>query len=295
MNEKFYGWIKNVREMAVQRNFMAVKIPDIIDLTAYAPHVINQLQVGRCTGCGIGGTLAATMNQLGLNPTNDFVFSPDGIYNGERVLEGTLSQDCGGQPVDGYRWISAHGVLPYAVMPLTASLNTTNPLVDAGQAVMLPNFQPVGIDTTPETVIDNLLDALASNHLVAQGAAFFAAWESYTGGVLPLQDAHQPVGGGHETYYLYADSVRRIFKLRNSWGTGWGESGDYEMSFDQLPILAGMGMDLHYSSFSAPVTPVPPTPVPQKRCCLTLAILHEMRYNKVNGNRRVNEYENCCA
>jgi hypothetical protein len=69
---------------------MATKLPDIIDLSMYRPKIVDQLQVGRYSGCGIGGATSGKLAQLGLNPNNDFIVSPDDLYNGARVLEGIL-------------------------------------------------------------------------------------------------------------------------------------------------------------------------------------------------------------
>lgn len=280
-----YGWIKSERESKQKHEFMALPIPVVIDLSKNASVVINQLQVGRCTGCGIGGALSSTLTALGLNPSKSFYFSPDDIYNGERVIEGTLTEDVGGQPVDGYEWIELHGVLPYSVMPITPKLNETNPLVYESQTIQLAGFQGVQIPSSGD-IVASVLDALAAGHYVTQGAAFFSAWESIGGnGIVPLQHDYDPVAGGHETYYIGANQTTQLFEMTNSWGTAYGKGGHYFMPFAQLPILAGMvgSIDLHYPVFTG-IIPVP-TPQPVKKKCHLFALLEQMRYN--HGETRV--------
>ena len=281
-----YGWIKSERESKQKHEFMALPIPVVIDLSKNASVVINQLQVGRCTGCGIGGALSSTLTALGLNPSKSFYFSPDDIYNGERVIEGTLTEDVGGQPVDGYEWIELHGVLPYSVMPITPKLNETNPLVYESQTIQLAGFQGVQIPSSGD-IVASVLDALAAGHYVTQGAAFFSAWESIGGnGIVPLQHDYDPVAGGHETYYIGANQTTQLFEMTNSWGTAYGKGGHYFMPFAQLPILAGMvgSIDLHYPVFTG-IIPVPTPPQPVKKKCHLFALLEQMRYN--HGETRV--------
>jgi len=116
------------------------------------------------------------------------------------------------------------------------------------------------------------LDAMAAWNFVTQGAAFFAAWEDYKGGVMPLQRTTDPIGGYHETFYYKADTVAQIFYLQNSWGPLWGEGGLYQMPFAQVPILAKMGMDLHYAVFTAPSVPPPMLKSPYKYWQVPVAI-----------------------
>jgi hypothetical protein len=257
MEKRYYGWQKSQKELPNKHKFGAIKLPDIIDLSQYKPVVVNQLEVGRCTGCGIGGAMSGKMSQLGRNLGNQFYWSPDDLYNGARVLEGSLNTDVGAEPVDVYKWVQEHGAIPYADMPIIPALSVTNPLLLESKAIMLPAFTPVQIDTRLDTVVANILDAMAAGNFVTQGAAFFAAWEDYKTGVLPLQRPTDPIGGFHETFYYKANTLTQIFYLQNSWGPLWGEQGLYQMPFDQVPILAKMGMDLHYATFNAPSSPTP--------------------------------------
>jgi hypothetical protein len=272
MEKRYYGWQKSQKGLLNKHKFSAIKLPDIIDLSQYKPEVINQLQVDRCTGCGIGGAMSGKMSQLGLNPGNQFYWSPDDLYNGARVLEGTLNEDVGAQPVDVYKWVQEHGVIRYADMPVSPTLSTINPQVLESEAIRLPYFTPVQIDTRAESVVANILDAMANWNFVTQGAAFFAAWEDYKGGVLPLQWPNYSIGGYHETFYYKADTVAQIFYLQNSWGPLWGENGLYQMPFAQVPILAKMDMDLHYANFTAPSVQPPMLKSPDKYWQLPAAI-----------------------
>ena len=264
MAKRYYGWQKSTRELPDKHKYTALPLPDVIDLSQYKPVVVDQLKVNRCTGCAIGGALSGKMSELNLNPGNRFYWSPDDLYNGARILESKLTLDSGAQPVDVYKWIQQHGVIPYVDMPLTPQLSIVNPETLARDAIKLPYFTPVQIDTNPKNVVAHILDAMVAGHFVAQGAVFFLEWEDYIGGVLPLQQVIDPIAGYHETFYYKANTVSKVFYLQNSWGTEWGDGGLYEMPFEQVPILATMGMDLHYATFTAPRILAPQPQAPQQ-------------------------------
>ena len=180
-----YGWVKSQVEFRQKHTYSGIKLPDIIDLSAYKPLVVNQLNIGRCTGCGIGGSLSGKMSQLGLNPGNFFYWSPDDLYNGARKLEGTLNEDAGAQPTDVYTWVKKYGAIPYSLWPISPNLSTVDPSTEESEAIMLPDFVPVQLDTTPANALVHLLDALAAGNFVTIGASYFAAWEKYSGAYNP--------------------------------------------------------------------------------------------------------------
>jgi hypothetical protein len=279
--QRYYGRLKSTRKFDRQHKYMAIKLPNIIDLSAYRPKIVNQLQVGRCSGCGIGGATSGKLSQLGLNPKNDFIVSPDDLYNGARVIEGTLSADDGAEAVDVYAWIQKYGYIPYNLWPISAKLSTVNPITLKSEAIQLPNFASVGIDTSVDGALANLLDALAAGNFVTVGADYFSEWERYKGGMQPVIQSNGQIAGGHEEYFYYADMTQRYLKRANSWGTtdfgqdnpGIDKGCEY-ISFDEIPILAGMGMDLHYATFTAPAPqPVPPV----KKKCRIFTLLGEHR------------------
>lgn len=72
------------------------------------------------------------------------------------------------------------------------------------------------------------------------------------------------IRGGHEVEVTGMDVVTRMFRCANSWGTDYGDKGYFQFSFDVMGrLLAEQGEAVSFIPITAPA-PVPtPTPVPQ--------------------------------
>lgn len=274
IQKRFYGAIPSTRDVPVKHSYKGIKLDTIIDLTPYRPMIINQGQVNGCVGCGVGGVLSGEMIKMGIAQPGTFTVSPWGVYNGARKLEGTLAINEGVQSVDAYIWVQRNGYIPWVDFPIGPfSDQDPSQLPLSAEEIMLPNFTPVQLDASVEGALPSLLEALQLGHLVSIGAPYFFAWEGYKGGMQPIYDHTQYVAGDHEEYFYYADNNQRYFKRANSWGTeNFGQNnpspdqGCEYIPFDQIPLLAAMGIDMRYATFTTPA-PAPdpgpgPTPTP---------------------------------
>jgi C1A family cysteine protease len=74
----------------------------------------------------------------------------------------------------------------------------------------------------------------------------FTVYDSFEGaqvaqtGVVPMPQPGENVVGGHCVVAVGYDSVKRVFIIRNSWGTKWGMKGYCTMPYEYLvsPQLA---------------------------------------------------------
>ena len=46
-----------------------------------------------------------------------------------------------------------------------------------------------------------------------------------------MPQAHEQPLGGHEVLMVGYDDATRLFKIRNSWGPGWGQHGYFQMPY----------------------------------------------------------------
>jgi hypothetical protein len=267
MPKRFYGGKRSTKTLNRQHTFRGVQVPNLIDLTQWKPKVINQLQVGRCSGCGPGGMISGHLSQLGFNPKNDFIVSPDDLYNLGRKKEGTLGADDGAEPYDVLTMAQEYGIIPYVDWPISQNLSTLDPTIPAeeAEAIKYPGFTPVQIDVSnPNTALANILDAMAPDtdnpmgKFINFGFAWFSIWEEYTSGLLPMQTVNDSIAGYHDTFSFKADIVNQKFFNQNSWDTNWGEEGCYELPFAMIPVLVQLGMEAEYVTFSGAPTPPPP-------------------------------------
>lgn len=82
-------------------------------------------------------------------------------------------------------------------------------------------------------------------------------------GIIPMPRPSEAAVGGHDVILCgYNDATRR-FKLRNSWGREWGQSGHGEIPYEYAtnPQMAGDFWTVRHSAIPTP-DPVPPSPPP---------------------------------
>ncbi|HMK64558.1 MAG TPA: C1 family peptidase, partial [Thermodesulfobacteriota bacterium] len=84
----------------------------------------------------------------------------------------------------------------------------------------------------------------------------YADFFSYHGGIYSYTTgAYQ---GGHAVLIVGYDDVNQCFIVKNSWGTGWGESGYFRIAYNQMasPIYFGSGTLTYYGTLTAPAITV---------------------------------------
>jgi C1A family cysteine protease len=227
-----YGWIPQLPDLRdAQLKIDAVtSLPKSIDLstTPNMPPIYDQGQLGSCTGNAISGAVDYENHKLVgqfLTPSRLWV------YYQERVIEGTVSQDSGGQIRDGVKAVAKLGVCPETDWPYDISTFAKAPpkkdYTDALKDRVL-TYQAVTQD------LFALKSVLAKGMPIVFGFTVYEAFESQAvadSGIVPMPDPQEKVVGGHAVVLVgYDDAVDR-FRVRNSWGTGWGQKGYFEMPY----------------------------------------------------------------
>ena len=259
MTEHSYGWIKDKFNVAAVYHEPVVKVlPPSTNNRIYFPTVQNQDGVGICGGFSWTEHINAVCKQIG-QPVDRF--SENWTYNGCRFIMGTLNQDSGVTNDDVILWLTRNGFLVYPYWPFLDKLDTTDPNTKKALAVTYPNFTSYRVDNG----VDGLKQAMADGHTVVVGCPWFAEWENYSGGVLPIPTTSSQVVGGHDTLWGDYDDSMQAFYCQNSWDTTWGIAGHFWVPYAAINVFKQMGgYDAHYLTFSPlpvpPPTPVPPTP-----------------------------------
>lgn len=258
------GWKKDQRdERDYLRGRVAVALPDTADLSAYLPSVRDQGNLGSCTGFGIGGNLTGTAKQQGAYTE---WFSPTWIYNGARLIDGSLGEDCGAYPRDCLEFIRANGSLLEHLHPYKDTLDTTDPTKWACAPEALK--WPIVNYTRLVDGVDGILGALAGVHLVSIGTPWYGSWsEPDANGI--MSENYRSVAGGHEYLCYGYDSIKKLIYCQNSWGAGWGKSGRFAIPFSAVDAFkADGGYDAHIVAVDwepDPLPPDPPVPVPSDK------------------------------
>lgn len=236
-----YGWIPQLPDLRdAQLQIQPVtSLPSSVDLsgTANMPPVYDQGELGSCTANAISAAVDFEnhrQNGTFLTPSRLW------IYYQERVIESTVNQDSGAQIRDGMKAVAQLGVCPETDWPYDISTFTgpppQNDYTDALKDTIL-TYQ------APPQQLFALKSVLAGGLPVVFG---FTAYESFespqvaSSGVLPMPDPQENVIGGHAVMLVGYDDSHDRFRVRNSWGPGWGQKGYFEMPYLYLtsPALA---------------------------------------------------------
>ncbi len=229
-----YGWRPSGRPSAHPRyatpvHHTAGNLPRSVDLSPECPAVYDQGELGSCTANALAGLFQFLLMKLG-KPS----FAPSRlmIYWGERQIEGTVNEDSGANGDDGMTFLQTKGVCRETTWPYDPTRFTEIPPTNAwAEAATHKLGSPMTIDNT------NLLEiksCLASGYPIAFGFIVYPELESEKvaqTGILNMPGLFERPIGGHEVLMVGYDDATRHFKIRNSWGPGWGQSGYFEMPY----------------------------------------------------------------
>jgi C1A family cysteine protease len=230
---KGYGWHPDLPD---QRDLLFAPAPEStkglppsVDLTPQMPTVYDQGQLGSCTANATAAALefdATKQGEAADTPSRLF------IYYGERVIEGTVGQDSGAQIRDGVKVAATQGVPPETDWPYDISKFADQPPQKAyDDATQHKAVKYLSVTPT------HLRSALADGFPVIIGFTVYTAFESQEvakSGELNMPAAGEKVLGGHAVLVVgYDDSTQR-FRVRNSWGSGWGQEGYFTMPYAYL-------------------------------------------------------------
>lgn len=254
------GWHRQKRDDRDRlfRPPSAIVLPPALDLTqTYTVPVVDQGQLGSCTGNGIAGALA----YLQLQEKASLVYpSRLFIYYNERVIEGTVAQDAGANIRDGIKAVVSQGYCAETDWPYDISQFATQPSAQSyadATKDLVKTYQAVNV------AIPDLQMALASGFPVIVGFDVYDSFMNSMTGDIPMPSAGESVQGGHCVIVVGYDQATQKFKFQNSWGTSWGAYG----GFGFLPFAylgsSTYGSDYWIVTGDSSVTPTPiPTPTP---------------------------------
>jgi hypothetical protein len=237
------------------------------DLRSHAPRVLSQNACGSCVGHGAATGIATAADAagaclFGLDADDLTVAcSPRDLYAGARCTDRMLAglpnttplSDDGTEVLSVVQYAREWGVRAIGPMPMRAVDPVSGDAYDADSdcvpsnvndeptfaelqtdsANLLPEPHQI-VSSGPQRVTEYCL-ALDAKHPIVFGTLIDSNFLRYTGGtVIGAQNRRDPDGGGHCMvllgYRTDPATGKRIFIGRNSWGTGWGNSGDFECS-----------------------------------------------------------------
>ncbi len=219
------------RDFGVERMPKLALLPSSVDLSKWCGPIRNQGQLGACTAFASTAMLEFLFNKY---KSKALIFSPEFQYYQERFLDGTLGQgDTGSTGRTAVKAINQFGVCLESDDVYSDTISDTPPTAEQVQEALLYTSGAYhGI-----TNLADMKSCIASGYGFITGFTVYSSFESdamASSGLMPVPDeSTEQVLGGHEVFFCgYDDSVKcpgassaGAFKVQNSWGTAWGQSG----------------------------------------------------------------------
>jgi len=242
---KRYGWIPDLPDRR-DRIYAAPpvtlrELPPRVDLRDGCPAIYDQGLLGSCTAQAIAAVLQ--FHQARQRQADVFTPSRLFIYYNERVVLGTVDEDSGAMLRDGIKSVAKQGAPHEALWPHVIARFRVKPNAAAYRDGEL--HEALLYERLIQ-VIDQLKGCLAAGFPFVFG---FSVYESFEGsavrrtGTVPMPRRSEALLGGHAVVAVGYDESRRVFLIRNSWGTAWGRQGYGTMPYDYL-LDAGLSDDL---------------------------------------------------
>jgi hypothetical protein len=220
--------------IAKMRGLATAAIPASIDLSPFAPPVVDQTVFSACEGCSSSSAIYTTLAKAG-TPLG-WVPSQSGIYRLARAVDRSdpsiplLDQGTETNAVE-------RALSDFGIGAMVANLNGTNCDLD-GDTI---NAEPVLAELERDAVnllvgtyqitssgaekVNDVKLALASGFAVRVDTTVDQAFEDWTPAQAPYGSPNLSASlGGHALFALGFSG--NTFTIRNSWSASWGASGN---------------------------------------------------------------------
>jgi C1A family cysteine protease len=204
------------------------KLPEIVDLSTSSkmPPVFNQGNLGSCTA------QAFTAVYHFIKP--GFLGSRLFLYYNERMLENDIANDSGATLYSGVVCLKKYGVCVESLYAYIIADFAKPPSAAIYKAALANRL--VKAQNLPNSIA-SIQNALASGFPIVIGIAIYSEFESAIvtkTGVVPMPRASSKFLGGHAVVVVGYDNRTKLFKVRNSWGAGWGVKGYFFLPYQYL-------------------------------------------------------------
>lgn len=196
------------------------------DLSRGMPRAYNQGAIGSCVA---QGTAAAWSYAHNLSTRDQYDVSRLMIYYEARKAIGTTSWDSGSQIVDAVNWLQRWGSCKESLWPYDVRKFTQKaPNAAYTEAKKHKVLSARKVDNTDGRSIRL---ALTNGYPVVVGSLVYNGIYKITSRNYLLEmprSGERPVGG-HCYIICGHDDVKGIYRAQNSWGTGWGDKGFFNV------------------------------------------------------------------
>jgi C1A family cysteine protease len=230
------GWTRDIpdtRDVSFEttRDIRIAPLPAKVDLRKMMPAIYFQGTLGSCTAHAIGAGFEyckKKQKRISFMPSRLF------IYYNEREIENTINKDNGAQIRSGMKVSKKFGFCKETNWPYDGEGNLfKNKPSDVCYNEAL-NHQLLSYEKVRQNV-NAMKTCLADGLPFVFGIEIFSSiYDVGKDGMIPMPKAKEKHVGGHAILCVGYDEKNKVFIIRNSWDTEWGDKGYGYMPYDYL-------------------------------------------------------------
>lgn len=205
----------------------AAALPAVVDLRNKFQTPYDQGTLGSCTAnalCGIVSYLDPKMMGSRLF-----------LYYNERKIEGNIGEDGGAYLCDGVRSLEECGICAEQSWEYDVSKFAVEPPAACYKEAL---DHQVLQSRQLYNDIRTIKEALAEGNPFVVGIILYDSFETdpvTQDGIVPMPNvAREQMLGGHAVCCVGYNDIKKVWIMRNSWGTGWGDDGYFYLPYDYL-------------------------------------------------------------
>ena len=206
-------------------------IPNQVDLSNYFGPIKDQGQLGSCTAFPVAGVYEF----LAMQNSKTVEISEQFIYYDTRKRQGNESEDTGATLLDTIISIKKSGACYSSTCPYSIDTYHLSP---SEEAYTEAKHQIVEKAVRVKVKEDDFKHAISNGYPVIFGLKLYKSFYSKDGnGIIPYPASNEKSYDNHGTHAMlivgYNDD-EKLFKVRNSWGTSFGDNGYCYIPYDYL-------------------------------------------------------------
>lgn len=224
--------LRKLRKLPTRTFWGGAMLPSNSSLSQWIPTAYDQGSCGSCTSQCFAGAYQTLAAIKAGSTANVFMPSRLFFYYQERLIEGTVSTDSGGDVIDGEGYVQQNGICDESLWPYDITQFATAPTAAcyaAAPSHKISSYATIQIDAN---LLQNIKAAIVNNTPVLIAIAVYSSFEASTNGVIPMPDTSmEQLLGGHEVLIYAFDDSTSQFSFLNSWATTWGVNGSGQLPY----------------------------------------------------------------